>query len=431
MEKSLGQKIFYTVITILLLVALVPVLWYGYIKIFGGEKFTSSTVYLNQLKDAQGNTENILYVDYHTNANKNGVECLDIKFNYFTDEKRENIYWQGLQYVANSKQDKIQWYNQKQIIDNDLYYLAEKNDAYKSYEIKKTQGFLKTNMYFAGYVSPFVNPKTTERYTYQSLDEFETLNSTNPLDENSYLTLQAGEDLIYLKLKGSGYAHDKATGKYLKDYAPIGEREMDYLFSYGFVNIYNYFGIDYLAYQIYNAIQTLPAGTNSQQTMELGDIFKYYKADEDKNVGTEISTKDRDLVDHYMKTYFTFQVKISADGVKQADDSMFKVVHGSSSYKLDGATGENGEYFTGRQIIDLDYRHFDKVLISGTDYAFKLRNDVLNAYLPHKSKISLRITIDQSALIEDGIKFIGYTSDSGLENFKIEETIIIPLAEVT
>lgn len=432
MEKSLGQKIFYTCIALVMLIALVPVLWYGYIAIFGGEKFTSSTFHLNQLKDVEGNVENILKIKYYSNANKNGLECFDLKFSYFTDENQEQIYYQGMQYIANSKTDKIQWYTPENIIGNNgLLYQAELADAYDSYEIKENKGFLgiTTSTYFAGYVSPFVNSKTTGRYAYQSLsDSFDTLISTNPLDEESYLTLQAGEELIYLKFKSHGYAHEK--GKYLDEYKPIGECKLDYFFSRGNIKYYENFGIDYLSYQIYNAIQTLPAGTKGQRIIELSDVFKYYKCDADKSVGTEISSKDHDLIKNYMKTYFAFEVEVSADGLQEADDSMFKSAHGSPSYKLDGATGEHGDYFTGRPIIELNHTHFDKVLIKGNNYAFKLREDILNAYLPYRKQIALKVVIDQNELSQEGITYIGFTADSGLENFVIDETEIISIAEV-
>lgn len=424
------MKIFKTIgifICVLLVLAMTGIdVTYLVLKYSAGQRITSTTNYLNKITDSKGNTEDILYVKYNKNTNKNGLECFDVKINYFTDEKRENIYWQGMQYIANDKNSDIKWFTGDNVDTDYEHYLAEQAGARVSKKVATKHKGLWEGSYFGVYLSPFVNSKTTSRYNYQSLDGFESLNSSNPVSKNTYLTLQLGDQLIYMQFRYDDFDIDFKNGKFISEYERIGSRSYEYALSAGYEAIYNYYTVDYFCYQIYNAVQSLPAGTVGSYTLEFGDAFKFYYADENKCRGDEMSTKDSDLVKNKIKTYFTMNVEISADGAQSKDDSLFKVLHGDSNYSVEGGSDTTGNYFAGRQVIHVDYRHFDKVLVGDKKYALKLRQDFLDTYLPKSDVICLAITIDTDILAEKGIEYAGFTSDSGINNFKVKEINILP-----
>lgn len=436
-----GKKIWIGIEAVVFLICLVICAWYFYIVYYGAEKMTSSTINVGELVQDDGDKRYVIEVDYNSNANNNGLEKLDIKLNYFTDETTEHFYSQGLQYVANSKEDKINWVNYDNYTDylngeinkivgedgaidiNEFAKVLQDNNALTSYQLKKTGWWIFGDEYKAAYYKPFVNPNTTSRYNYQSFDDFDTIGSTNPIKDDSYFTLQLGgvDELVYMQFKGDNYISSKDfSEKHFEDEFKADDRKIG---QAGTINYYNYSNADYMAYLIYTQIQTLPAGTNGTFVLEFGDnMFKYYLVDEDGNKGEEIKDEDSLKVQNRIKSYYTIKINISADGAKNANDSIFGVLHGSANYTVDGSTSGAGDYFQGKTVVNVDVYDFDLIHVAEEYYALKLKDNFLKEYLPYKDKIYLSINIDTSILEASGYKFAGFTSDSGLDNFDILKT---------
>lgn len=89
---STGKKIGISLGVLVFILCLVICCWYVYILEFGAEKLTSTTVNAGILEKADGGTEYILTVDYKSNQNHNGLEMMDLKLSYFTDENLEHTY---------------------------------------------------------------------------------------------------------------------------------------------------------------------------------------------------------------------------------------------------------------------------------------------------------------------------------------------------
>lgn len=432
------KKILIFVGVLLFICCAVVCSWYVYISVYGDEKLISNTVNVGELTSDSGDKKYFIEVDYNSNANKNGLEKLDIKLNYFTDENTQHFYSQGLQYVANSPDEKINW------IDFEIYskYLAgivsdyidssgdtlnldqfinfiNENNALTSYTLATTGWWIFGDEYKANYYKPFVNPETTSRYNYQSYDNYESTETSNPITDDSYFTLSLGEtnELVYVRFKGDNYVTSKdfeVNGsfnieEFLGDSKKIGQSST--------TNYYNYSNVDYLSFLIYKQVQTLPAGTNGTYVFEFGDnMFKYNLFD--KN-GTEIKDEDSTKVINRIKSYYTIKINISADGARNASDSIFGVLHGSANYSLDGSTSGAGDYFQGKTVVFVDVYDFNLVHVEGEYYALKLKEEFLEEYLPYKNKIYLSVDIDPTILEDAGYKFAGFTTDSGLDNFSI------------
>ena len=281
--------------------------WYLYILSYGTEKMIVGTVNNSVLEKADGSSAYIIEIDYKSNANNNGLELFDLKLNYFTDETREYVYSKGLQYVANSPSDKIEWVEVAGAEDFDKY-LDEYYDKYEIidvltpilsenmtfYTVKHTGWWIFDNPYEAIYFKPFVNPFTNARYEYQALEGQEFTGSTNPITDDSFFTISYLNDenqtkLLYMKFGGDNYVNFTSADEFMNDDRQIAQGGRSVTF--------NYYCVDFFAYYLYNSIQKLPLGTNGTYTFEFGnDMFQYFEVNEDGSFGEEILNEDRDAI---------------------------------------------------------------------------------------------------------------------------------------
>lgn len=410
--------------------------WYAYIALHGPEKMTATDVTVNKFTDAKGNTTaNIIEVDYHANATGNGLECIDIKWNYLSDSDHSAIYSQGLQYVANDTTSSINFVTiddlQEAFNEFNNNVFADNAAVSAISDIMNEAGAVcggqvvgRTGWWIFGedcrtyYMSPFANKETTSKYNYMGQYGDATLGSTNPLGLDSRLNIYTEEadgskTNFFMTFKGGNYKTFQpfTVSEFLAD----GEKKA----QFGTNNIYDYYTPDYISYQIYEAVKTLPIGTDSEMYFEFGDFFNYYKVGEDgKTVGELLNKEDSTKVVNHIKSYYGIKVTVHADGVRTASDSMFGVVHGSANFTLDGAQ-ESGEYFMGRQIINCNTNIFDIVEVADGYGALKLKKSFIETYKPSANKIYLSIQIDLDHIKAKGYEFVGFTKDAGLDDFEI------------
>ena len=402
------------------------VFWYAYIATFGKEKFVTNTFYVGELETTSGDRKNIIEVNYYMNQNNDGYELFEIKLNGFTDGEENNFYSQGIQYVGNSIQDKIKWYTIDDYI-TDLSKVTSTSEIDKLSKIAEDMNFVSENFWETGvwfwhrtldavYMSPTVLSDSVSRYNYQQLNNEDVTGSSNPLNDDSYIVANFGgnEDPIYIQLKGANYVskNDFANHQeFLEDKNAVVHAGDD--------NIYDYYNIDYISYCLYEQIQALPAGTNGTYVFEFGDLFNYYASEDDMTSGVQLNQSDSLKVEQNMRSYYSISVTISANGAKNAKDSIFGVLHGSPTHSIDNSSGSSGDYFVGKQHITVDVFDFDFVKVVDNDYALKLNKNFLDLYLSKSDLIVLSIYIDENVLSELGFNFVGFTKDSGLDNFTV------------
>ena len=151
-------------------------------------------------------------------------------------------------------------------------------------------------------------------------------------------------------------------------------------------------------------------------------MFKFFEANTDGSVGAEISAEDTDLVINRLKSYYTIYVTVSANGARNSNDSMFGLLHGSSSYSIDGSSSASGDYFQGQTVINVDVYDFDLVLITDNYYGLKLKQSFIDEYLPYANDIYISVNIDVSIIEAAGYRYSGILPDSGLSYFNVLET---------
>lgn len=406
-------KTFGIILAILVSIAFLAMdVWWLTIYKFAPDKVTSNTFNLSGLTTADGSiTKNFVEVNYMRNDNQKGLELFEVKFNYFTDENHETIFSQGLQYVGNTEEDKLTW----------TYY--KDNSQTKGIYLNGTAGWYNANNnygYWGGYKT---NEDETEMFTYQSSNDFATtLISTNDLS-NSKFKVTIGEDNFLMGFKnknaemGTENFQYKETGAY-HFYLLWGNQDMKFYYSA--------YDVNYFAYLLFNAVNALPAGTNETALFEFGDIFDYYKESDTPNVYEEIAVDKANCpkIINDMKSYYGIKINVSADGVKKASESMFNCVAGNANFNLTGDYS-NDTYFYGRSVIEVTIYDFDLVKIEEVYFALKLKQDFIDEYLQYKNKIRLNIVIDTTIDEVNGLTYVGFTNDSGLDNFVIENTQII------
>ena len=69
-------------------------------------------------------------------------------------------------------------------------------------------------------------------------------------------------------------------------------------------------------------------------------------------------------------------------------------------------------------------------MVSDNKVALKLKQEFLEKTKPYKDKIELSININVAQLEEQGYEYVGFTKDSGLENFVIKEIVTTEDTEV-
>lgn len=391
------------IIAILVAACLAIDFWYLYIKLYGEVKLPTHTYEVGLQQTSEGNTKYFVEVEYYSNANKNGLECFEIKFNYLLDERQENFYSQGLQLVADSKDDSIK------------LYLTE-DGANKEFAYWDAGG----NHYNRDVFYNYQTEENSKLFNYASGNDYSTTTiSTNPLGDKSYFRIQLGEQLYLMKFKSS-YRETRDPETYAdfiskRSYSPA---------IYCWFNDSNYIVYDYTYFMnlLYTALSsdTLANGTQSAMLFEFGNIFDYYEYDETNKVYKTQPLEDTTKVQKQITSYYSIYVKKHADGIQKASQSMFNCVQGSSTFNMTEDYNSD-DYFIGRTIVTVDNKDFDYIKVTNNYYKLQLKESFINEYKSFGDKIVLSVQIDLDELTEKNINFLGLMENSGLNNFEILE----------
>ena len=319
---SLTKKLCIIASAILFVLCLGIDAWFLYIHLFGPEKVVFNTYEVGLQTSTNGDTRYFIELNYYSNENNNGLEMFEVKYNYFMDENQSSFYSQGLQYVANTASDKINW-----------NFYADSTNTVGSNRVQ-IQGY-PVFKYEEDHWGFYANDEnSSQQYNYASSDNYEHLmQSTNALEGDVNFRIQLGNDLYLMKFKRekSEKTNKNYYGKFFgkSDFYLFFEK--NYYYKY-----YSYYDVEFFNQLLYNAVQSITPGTNSAMIFEFGDLFNYYEYDSQKGQYKDTELVETDKIKQEMMSYYAIKVNISADGVQKASDSMFKVVNGSASFNLTG-----------------------------------------------------------------------------------------------
>lgn len=397
---SKAKKILIIISAILCLVMVAINCWWFGIYFFGKDKVISNTFEVGLQTTTSGESRNFAEINYYKNKDDSGVELLDLKYNYMLDENKEKFYSQGIQIVANSS--KINW--------------AYQVDASCGKTIFDEKWILTYNERKVAYYGSMTAGSNTSIYNYASGDNYESTQiSSNELNYNSSFKIQLGRELYLMKFRGNTDKRQVPNTLLRNDeqlYRANINGDWGYYLVYGYQNknyYYSYYDPYYFTKLLYDSIQSLKAGTNQTMIFEFGDIFDYYECtDLDNGVYAETPIVDTTKVRNDIKSYYSIKVNIHENGAKSAGDSIFNCLYGSMNYNMGNTASTSGNYYFGRDIINLTNKDFELVDTDSTNcFKLKLKTSVVNSYLIYKDVIALNIELDL-----DEFKNIGASFDS-------------------
>lgn len=401
---SKAKRIGISILTILIVACVAVSIWWGCVYAFAPDKLIENTyeVGLQELKD--GTTKHFVEVKYNSNENKNGLECLDIKFNYLLDENQEEFYSQGIQIVADERTGMIDW---GYYLDEDMPYTTASKGHWYDFTAKVTwyNRFGSYNLVGG-----------TSYYNYASGNDYvDTTISQNEINDDSAFRIQLGEELFQMKFKGA--TNEIATESNLYGQKQLGT---NFLGNKAFDNYYYYYNIYAFVYKLYEGIQSVANGKQSSVVFEFGDMFNYFEYDEEKGDYKNTAVTDSAKVIAKMKSYYSILVYKTADGARKASDSLFNCIHGNQMFNMTGDYTSD-DYFIGRSVVKCNLYDFNLISMTEGTCALKLSDEFIQNYEQYSAKICLSICIDLDILKQQGITQFTFASDSGLDKFNVYE----------
>ena len=392
---SVGKKIGIVSLILIILAGLVVNVWYLYICMYGDSKIISSTFEIGLQETTTGDKKYFMEVNLWDNL-------FEIKYNYFLDENKTDFYSQGLQYYLDDESDNI--------YDSMTY---DWDVATAEYERDTGALWWKTD-YYSNYVY-FCNSVNAQMYNYSSSDDYETtIYSSNPLTATSSFKLQLGDEVYIMQFKGDSSPKDSSNFLFTA-YTYYG----NFTCRERYTDFYAYYDFQYLSYVLLNSLEALPYGTNQPIVFEFGNWFNYFEpGDQVGEFGEMVNLDEADSIIELTKSYYVINVNKHEGNATKASESLFKCVAGSPNYNETGDYTDDS-YFIGRTIIDTTLNNFNIVKITDTSVALKLKDDFVKFYTQDEylGRIYLSILIDLDELKSLGYEFVGFTADSGLDNF--------------
>ena len=326
----------------------------------------------------------------------------EIKFNYMLDENQEQFYSQGLQFVAEGT-DNIKY---DYFIDETNHALVNHYDFGLFYPAK--------NYYtqWGGY-RPSEN---VGYYNYASADDYEHVAlSTNPVSSLSNFKIQVGDDLFLMEFKND--KTEATSNNYMYRYQ--GDTKIYVFYNLeSYYDCYAYYDYNYFCKLMYEAVQTISSGTNSAMVFEFGDLFTYSKYNaETGQYDTELTPEETAKLTSDIKSYYAIKVNKSSSGVRQASESLFGAVNGSTTYNTNSVISD--DYFVGRSILCVDEEDFNLVKIEEGYCVLKLKEEFIKAYEKYDN-IILKVDVNLDYFTKQGITILGFATDNGLDNFEVD-----------
>ena len=378
------KKISIIVLALLFLGCVIVNGWYLYILTFKPAKVVSNTfeVGLQTLED--GTTKYFAEILLNRNKNNDGLNTFEVKYNYLVDEDKTNFYSQGQQFTSTNE-------NMFGLSSVEQTTVTTKNGWYNA---------VKENRYYG----QMWTTSNTEYYNYSSFDDYQTTTiSTNPINEDTRFKIELGNDIYLMKFKNE-YKEIDRRGPYY---------DFNLIYGYDYYNVY-YTKIDnlYFINLLYNSLDSLKSGTSQSVLFEFGDLFDYYKYNEDKQDYILINQEDTDKVIHDVKSYYSILVRVNDSGAKKASDSLFNCINGNSNYNSTGDYSSS-DYFIGRTIINLDIKSFEYVDTETLNvFKLKLKESTKNYYTKFKDTTLIQVIINLDEFKEKEIIFDGFTNNT-------------------
>ena len=365
----------------LVLFLTLSIAFYLLITFVAPTKHLDWTVNVTELKNVEDNNNRVIYVEYYSNKNGNGVELLDIKINGYIDAEQINkenpiTYAKGIQLVGTTY--------------NSIGFDANTRYKHNPWEVIFGQQQTTYN-----YVKPNV-----KAYYYDTQNGI-SVASAEDLSADSIFKVSVGNDLYLMKLLGEDAKSGEVTNAWWMSNMSTTDYDQYYM-SKIFLDICrtNSIGLD----------------SKGLLTKSLGDLFTYKKY-HDGMFGDDWLTsydlrEDNIIVD--FTNNVTIQITTHSDGARKAQDSMFGIIEDKNDFEFI-QEGIANDYFNGQQTLILNECNFDYINIVGNKYTLVLSQKTIEYIAANEDK-KINIIVDLDVLSKNNIVFDKF--DASLKDYK-------------
>lgn len=377
---------------------------YAYYKIFNTDitigvnyidnQVGKDIIFSDDMTDEEKNTladRYFIEINYYSNENDNGIELQELKFNYFTDYTLTSDKYRstGMQYLGTYESGPYSPWNGK----------------------------------YSGFMNPFKNNIITKgnsdedinqanNYIDMSFNYYDSTNGTTfngvtdkngsvstPLKRTTTFTVKIDSKPYVLKLDKS---YEEFAGD-IKNF--LG-------FKLGEVYAYKYYTYGNLFQTCMQAVKRANK-TEGYAVFDMSDYFTVHEFDEKTG---KIKTDD---VTDIIKNYVAVKFKYSANGAKNANQSLFNIIDNNSKYNTDDSVDTT--YWQERVVYSLTEQQLSLRYSSVYDgYFISLPLDLKQKFeqMPRR-KVNFIIDLQSKYLTDKNMKIIGIDSNA-FENFDID-----------
>lgn len=444
-----------TILSLVLTVCIGVDAWWAYVYFNAPKKVTVTTHNIDLQTLSTGEQKPLIEVQLFRNKDGKGLPVYEIRYNTVTDESRSAFYSYGAQYVGNDLihgwTGEIKYSAKDENFDGFQQAIGAQGGEVLS--VSARYGKASRRQYY--YLGLRQNFKNADTYFYKSGSDFyNAFGATKLMEDNEVITatIKTGNtgdstkdyDIIGMRFKAFNNweykcpydweAERNNPNNYIKnveDYTYLGmttSKLHDWWFNkeVACIHYYGAYDSNYLATYLYDEIKNLPAGTDSYDITKLVSCFDYSNyINGSYNFDVPL---DNSKIEELDRTYLSLKVSIHDEGLTKAEDSLFKTVKNMPDFNLTGDYTEDS-YFIGRTNVNLDETSFTFVNISDNNYALKLKQSFVDYYSKYYDLIVLNININLESLQAKNINVVGFTEDSGLDNFVVHSSNV-PTSEV-
>lgn len=379
-----------TLVIIFILFCLMDI-WYLYLLKYAPNKSVLTTFNISTLDKVEGNDNYIIELNYYANEDKKGVELMEFKLKYLTNENTTDTMEVGIQLVGNSETPISSFLGKyKHTWDTTSIVVASVVGGPIGLILGASIGGANY------YAADFNNCNIYKYNKYAGL----SYKATSEINENSAFLITMDEDSFLMSFKGEQTAEQMVdeNGNEIK-------------------NAFARYDVNYMLMKLFEAVSnsTLTNGTYYTKFEFKEDMFNFQKGKGNNTFDSIITDKTEwSKIEERVMNYFTIKINAYQRGAVISSDSLFGIIENQSNFNLTNNT-DISNYHSKQQVIVLDEYDFEYVLYDSFSTATRLYNLQLSEKakkeLSKYSNYLLDIELDSDNLISNNIAINSFIQD--------------------
>lgn len=346
-------------------------IWYLYLLKYAPNKSVLTTFNISTLDKVEGNDNYIIELNYYANEDKKGVELMEFKLKYLTNENTTDTMEVGIQLVGNSETPISSFLGKyKHTWDTTSIIAASVVGGPIGLILGASIGGVNY------YAADFNNCNVYKYNKYVGL----SYKATSEINENSAFLITMDEDSFLMSFKGEQTAEQM-----------IDENGNE------ITNAFARYDVNYMLMKLFEAVSnsTLTNGTYYTKFEFKEDMFNYQKGKGNNTFESIITDKTEwSKIEERVMNYFTIKINAYQRGAVINTDSLFGIIENQANFNLTNNT-DISNYHSKQQVIVLDEYDFEYELDHDIYYNLTLKETTKNE-LSKYSNYMLDIEINRN-----------------------------------